>query len=98
MKVRIKKIPPLQAAKIAAAIYGCMSLVFVPFMAIFAIAGAAAPGGDAAVAAGMGIGMMIFMPVMYIIMGFVGTLIGTAIYNLIAGWLGGIELHFEAVE
>ncbi len=48
-----------------------------------------------AIAAGMMIGFGVLMPVIYGVMGFVFGVIGAAIYNLIAGWIGGIEVEVE---
>ncbi len=95
MKVKLKRIPPLPAAKIAAAIYGCLSLIFVPFMLIGTIAGLASGVEGSGAAAGLGLFMFILIPIFYIAAGFIGTLIGCFIYNLVAGWIGGIELEFD---
>ncbi|MDQ8187183.1 DUF3566 domain-containing protein [Pelagicoccus sp. SDUM812002] len=95
MKVTLKKIPPLPAAKLVAVIYGCFGLIFIPFFAIAAIAGVASQEEGSGIAAGMSIFMAILMPLMYVVMGFVGTLVGCFIYNLAAGWVGGIELEFD---
>ena len=40
-------------------------------------------------------GMGILMPVIYGVMGFIGGIIGAAVYNLVASWIGGIELEVE---
>lgn len=42
-----------------------------------------------------GMPFFMMMPFMYGGMGFVMTAIGCAIYNLIAGWTGGIEVEVE---
>lgn len=93
MKVKLSRIPPLPAAKLAAAVYGCLSLVFVPFMLIGGIAGFAS--GIEGSVAGMGMLMIIMIPVLNIVTGFIATLVGCFVYNLAAGWMGGIELHFD---
>jgi len=98
MKVKLKRIPPLPAAKLTAVIYGCFSLVFIPFMIIASIAGLATQAEGAGIAAGMGLFMVILLPIIYIILGFVGTLVGCFIYNLAAGWVGGIELEFDEMN
>ncbi len=49
----------------------------------------------AAVATGIMLGMGLFIPVIYGVMGFVVGIIGAAIYNLVAGWIGGIEMDVE---
>jgi hypothetical protein len=48
---------------------------------------------------GMGLGaglMVVLMPLMYAVMGFIFGVIGAAVYNLLAGWMGGFEFDFEA--
>lgn len=95
MKVTLKKIPPVPAAKLVAVIYGCFGLIFIPIFAIGALAGALSGEEGAGIAAGMGIVMAILMPLFYVAMGFIVTLIGCFIYNLAAGWVGGIELEFD---
>ena len=40
-------------------------------------------------------GMGILMPVIYGVMGFILGVIGAAVYNLVARWIGGIELEVE---
>ncbi|MDA3833204.1 MAG: hypothetical protein PF495_07385 [Spirochaetales bacterium] len=42
--------------------------------------------------------LILLMPFLYGIFGFVMTAIFCLIYNLIAGWTGGVELEFEVKE
>jgi hypothetical protein len=97
MKVVLKRIPPMAAAKVAAVIYGLFSLIFVPFALLGALAGAMSGAGNSQMAAGMGLGfgMMIIFPIFYVVGGFLMTLLACAIYNLVEGWVGGIQLVFE---
>ena len=85
-------------------LYACMGLIFLPFFAIAGLAGAFAqhaqqaqnvPGLSAALMAGIMFGFGIFIPIIYGAMGFVFGIIMAAIYNLIAGWIGGIEVEVE---
>ena len=85
-------------------LYACMGLIFLPIFMLAAAAGAFAQhaqGGQAssaapgAVVAGIMFGMGIFMPVIYGVLGFVIGVVGAAIYNLVAGWIGGIEVEVE---
>lgn len=88
---RLKRIAPLQAGKLCACMYGAMSLLFVPFILFASLV-----GGQRFNGLGMGMGMMaIFLPVLYAILGFVIGALGAVIYNLIAGWLGGLEFEVE---
>ncbi len=104
MKRTIKRIAPLQTGKMLGVLYACLGLIFLP---IFMLAGAAgafaqhAQGTEgsstapAAAVAGMMFGMGVLMPVIYGVMGFIIGVIGAAIYNLVARWIGGIELEVE---
>jgi hypothetical protein len=96
---RIKSITPMQAGKVMGALYGGMALIFVPFLLLFALIpsflpkAANAPSAGAMI--GVGIGMAILLPIFYAVTGFVMGLLGAVIYNLIAGWVGGIEFEVE---
>lgn len=81
-----------------------MGLIFIPFFALAALAGAFAQqsqqaqafgGPPAAIVAAMMFGFGIFMPVFYGVFGFIFGVISAAIYNLIARWIGGIEVEVE---
>jgi len=83
-----------------AVIYGLGSLVFVPFFLLFSLAASMAPQmsqgpGPLPMMLGMGIGFMIFAPILYAFIGFITGLIGACIYNLVAKWIGGIEVEVE---
>src|SRR5438477_8653458 len=98
MKRRIKRIAPLQAGKMLGVLYAGFGLLFLPFFAIAAIAGAfaqhAAQGqsGSAAapaLAGGVFLLMSLLFPIFYGVMGFIFGVITAAIYNLVAQWIGG---------
>lgn len=42
-----------------------------------------------------GVGMLIFLPITYAVIGFVAGVVGAAVYNLVAGFVGGIEIEVE---
>ena len=42
-----------------------------------------------------GVGAVIFMPLFYGALGFITGIITAALYNLVAGWIGGVELQLE---
>jgi uncharacterized membrane protein len=54
-----------------------------------------AAGAPAAAIMGLMFGMGIFMPIIYGVMGFVFGALGAVVYNLIARWIGGIEVEVE---
>ncbi len=104
MKRTLKRISPLPLAKIFAALHGLGSLIFVPFFLLITLISFMAPkfSGSQGAPAALGIielliplVLMILLPVFYALMGFVVGLIGALIYNLVAKWLGGIEVEVE---
>jgi len=44
---------------------------------------------------GMGFGAIIFFPICYGIIGGIFAAIGAVIYNLVAGWVGGLEVDIS---
>ena len=102
MNLKLKRIAPLQAGKMLAALYGLLSLVFVPFMLAFMAFGSLAARSQGAgnvpaipLMLGMGVGAIIMLPLFYALMGFVFGILSAWVYNLLAKWLGGFELDFE---
>jgi hypothetical protein len=102
MQLKLRRIAPLQAGKLLAAFYGLLSLLFVPFMLFFMTMGSIAArqqGGTTPALPlmfGMGLGFMIFIPVIYAAMGFVFGVLSAWLYNVLAGWMGGLELEFDS--
>ena len=100
---RIKSIGVLSAAKISGLIYGAIGLLIVPIFLVIGLASsiaakqAQAAGGNfpAALGPAFAILMAVFAPILYGLMGFVMGAISALLYNLIAGWVGGIELELE---
>ena len=88
MKIRIKRIAPLQSGKVLAAIYALVSLIIVPFLLIAAALSPKDSGGIPIV-------MAVAMPVIYIVFGFIGGIIGACIYNLVAKCVGGMDIEVE---
>ncbi|HEU4586481.1 MAG TPA: hypothetical protein VFR95_12070 [Gemmatimonadaceae bacterium] len=87
MAQRIRRFGVGQTAKVFGVLYGIMGLIFVP---VFALIAAFAPREEAV---GFGVGFAIAMPVFYAVIGFIAAAIGCAIYNVVAGWIGGIEVE-----
>jgi len=97
----VKRVGPLSVAKNAAVLYAILGLIVGGLFSLAAMAGAfGAAGSDnggaaAAIAGVMGVGALIVAPIMYACFGFIGALIGAALYNVVAGIVGGIELDVE---
>jgi len=89
----LKKLGVLSVAKISAvstAIFGLIAGIFIALLgtAIGALAGSAGVG------AGMGVFAIIALPIIYGVLGFISGAVGAFLYNIIAGWIGGVEMNF----
>jgi hypothetical protein len=97
--MQLTRIGPMSLARLAAGLYAAIGLIVGLIFALAALAGAglAASAGDASPLVGLmfGVGAIVFLPLMYGVLGAVGALIIAALYNLLAGWLGGVELTLE---
>jgi hypothetical protein len=85
MTQRIRRFGVGQTAKFFGIVYTLVGVVLAPF---FLLAAMFAPSE-----AEWGVGFAILLPILYGLAGFVGTAIGCLIYNLVAGWVGGIEFE-----
>jgi hypothetical protein len=98
----VKRISPGSAFKVGLIAYAILGLVLGVFMACISIVSgsfgaltqSAAPGAQF-FRLGMGVGAIIFMPLIYGAFGAVFSAIGAAIYNLVAGWVGGLEVDIS---
>lgn len=92
----VRRVGPLSFAKITAILYALMGLLFGAIFSLISLAGFAAAGQQEG-AAGMlfGVGAIVVLPIFYGVLGFVFSLIAAALYNLIAGWVGGVELDVQ---
>ncbi len=96
----LKRVAPMQLGKILGVLYACMGLIFLPFFGLIGAVGAFAQSsqqqaGAGALTGGLMLVLGLLMPVMYGVMGFIGGVICAALYNLIARWVGGIEVEVE---
>lgn len=93
----VKRIGPLSIAKVSGLLYGILGFVIGCFVALFSLVGGAVSEelGGAALGALFGVGAVIVLPILYGILGFVTALVGAALYNLAAGWIGGIDVQIE---
>jgi hypothetical protein len=100
----IRRIEPLSCAKIAAALYAVLGVVFGAILSLVSLAGgfaSAAFADDPSRGtgffpfAGLGVLAIVIFPILYGTMGFVFALIGAWLYNLAAGVMGGIKIDLE---
>jgi hypothetical protein len=85
MAQQILKFGVGQTAKVVGVLYALMGLIFVP---IALIASMFSPNESQ-----FGAGFALALPIIYGVLGFVFTAIGAAIYNFVAGLVGGIEVE-----
>jgi hypothetical protein len=85
---RITRFSIGQSAKFLGVLYLLFGLLFVPFFLLF---GMFAPEGQGA----FGTMFAVAMPLMYAVFGVIGGAIGAILYNLVAGWVGGIEVELD---
>ncbi len=98
--MEIKRIGVLSAAKIVGGLYAGLGLIFGVLSACFGLITFAGliSETDAEVAgfsAGIFLAGLCFLPIFYGIIGFIGGAIAAAIYNVVAGFLGGLELELS---
>lgn len=96
----VKHVNPLSVAKVFAVLYALIGLlVGAVFALIGTIGGAFLPseveGGSAMFGAMFGVGAIVFLPIFYGVLGAIGGLIGAALYNVVAGMVGGIEVDLQ---
>lgn len=97
----VKRVNAVSLAKIQGiimAIFGLLGgIIMAGFGGMIGSLSRQAGAGGAALPAGFGlafgVGGIIFLPIVYGILGFIAGLISGWIYNLVAKWVGGIELE-----
>ena len=91
----IKSVGVLSVAKIMGAIYAVMGLLFMPLFLLVGLAGSMAGGHSNPFGAIGGLFLGILAPVFYGGMGFVMGALSAFLYNVMAKWLGGIEVEVQ---
>ena len=95
VKRRIKRISPIQLGKMLALLYGIIGLIAIPFFLFMATMSAQLPADQRGPLMAMGAGAALFAPILYAVVGFIAGIIGAVIYNVVAKWVGGIEVEVE---
>ena|ERR1700680_4872885 len=93
MTTRIRNINPLQYAIVVAVLYALIGVIVGICFGLFSMAAGAMfrSGGMP----GFGWLSVIIFPILYAVLGFIIGLIVSFLYNVVAGWTGGIELTFS---
>lgn len=94
----LRRIGPFSCAKVSAVLYLIIGLIVGAIFSLISLL-VSSVGGESEISGMMGmlfgVGSIIFFPIIYAIAGFIGGLIGAALYNLVAGMVGGFELDLE---
>ena len=96
----ISRIKPVSCAKIAGILYAMLGIVLGGVISLIALSGgfgSTAPSGPGtpAFVRMIGASAIFVAPIFYGCLGFVMTLIGAALYNFVAGMVGGIEIETQ---
>jgi len=93
----IKSVGVLSVAKIMGALYAVLGLIAIPFFLLAGLVGSMVPNQSGQNPfAGFGIVFALMAPIFYGVLGFIFGAIGAFLYNLLAKWIGGIELHLQS--
>ena len=97
--MRITHIGPLSVAKIAFVLYGVIGLIFGTVVAVISLLGAglgAAAGKESSLlGAAFGVGAVVLLPLCYGGLGALMALFMAWLYNVVAGFVGGVEVRTE---
>ncbi len=97
----IRRLGVLSVAKLQGTLYALLGLLAGAVFALFSLFGAAlgsslGSGHQGSIfGAVLGVGAIVFFPVVYGLLGFVVGLLAAALYNLVAGITGGIEIELS---
>ena len=93
----VKRIGPVSVGKVAGTLYAVIGLIIGGVISLIAMAGSAMAdtSGGAGFGALLGVGAIVVFPILYGCLGFVFTMIAAALYNLVAGWVGGVEVDLQ---
>lgn len=94
----LRKVGVLSVAKVAGVLYTALGLLFgLIFAAVSRGAGVAAQEDPSLgwLAPVFGGGAIVFFPILYGCMGAIGGAIAAALYNLVSGFVGGVELDIQ---
>ena len=96
--VAIKKVSIHKTALTISLVTAVSSLIFLlPMMLLFGAVSTLSDGSNSFNGSTQ-MGMMIFMPIMYLVLGYIMTALGAVIYNLIARFTGGIQIELTDSE
>ena len=97
--VEITRIGVLSLGKIFGILYAFFGLVIGTLMSLVFVFSGAMMGDTGGITGFVfGAGAIITLPLFYGIMGFLSGILMAVPYNMIAGWIGGLEVEIETKE
>jgi hypothetical protein len=93
---RLRSVDVMSCAKIMGAVYGSLGLIVLPFLVLGSLGSLMFGRGSDAMSGFAMFVIAILVPVFYGALGFVMGALSAWIYNLFAGWLGGVRLELKA--
>jgi hypothetical protein len=93
----VKRIGPGSAFKVGLVMYAFLGLIIGAIFSLIALAAApfARAGSPHFFGALFGVGAVIILPIFYGIIGGIFAALGAVIYNLVASWVGGLEVDIS---
>ena len=96
----IRRISPMSCAKISGLVYGLIGLLIgacfsLAMMTIGSLAAADDEPAGAFFGMLFGAGAIVIAPMAYGVLGFIGGGLTALVYNLVAGWAGGLEVDVQ---
>ena len=93
----VKRIGPLSVGKIAGTLYAVIGVLIGGVFSLIAMAGglSSETAGASGMGALIGVGAIVIFPLLYGGLGFVFTMLAAALYNIVAGMVGGIEVDMQ---
>ena len=95
MTQHLRRVGVVQAAKMSGMLCFFIGAVIAGIMFLVSMVIPMSAWSGSAGMMGFGIGALVVLPVFYAVIGFVGGAIYAWLYNLVAGWVGGLELDIE---
>ncbi len=91
----LKRVGAVSVGTVFGLLYGGMGLIFGALVSFFAMLGFAFGSEVGTIGVFMGVGAIIFIPLFYGLFGFIFGCLSAWLYNIAAGWTGGIEMEFD---
>jgi hypothetical protein len=91
--VEVKSVGVLRCGIVLAILYAIVGVLEGLFMLFVAAVAPVSAGGSKV----FSVGLAIAFPVLALVGGFIGGVVIAWLYNLIAGWVGGVQLHLVPI-